>query len=334
MITIQKKSRHKEQELVLFRIENTSGAYIEVLNYGATLTSIVVPDQTGKKENIILGYNNIEDYLSDQFYLGSTIGRFANRIAKARFDLDGSTYHLDKNDGENSNHSGSDGFNFRIFDHKITEDKIILSLESKDGDGGFPGNIHFSVIYSFSDNNELIIGYKVIADKKTIFNPTNHAYFNLTAGKENILNHELKIQANDYLESDNQFIPTGKILPVAKTGFDFREYRKIAEMMPLKNEILKGYNTYFIGNNNNEKLQLLASLKEHSSGRNLDVYSTTPGVQVYTGDYLSGAQPPFGGVCIEAQFFPDFPNHPHFDQLIILPGQECSQIIKYAFSTV
>lgn len=318
------------KDIFLFRITNSSGAYVEITNYGATLVSFVVTDKSGNFENIILNYKSIEDYFTDSSYIGSTVGRFANRIGGAQFELNRVKYSLDKNDGNNCNHGGNSGFNSKVFDFEIQEDILVLSCSSKDGESGFPGNLKFSVSYSFSEENKLNIEYKAISDKETIFNPTNHAYFNLSAGKEDILNHELKVFSENYLETNDEFIPTGKILPVADSAFDFREYKKISDLIPLKKEILKGYNTYFICDSNKSYLKHLASLKEEKSSRTIDLYSTMPGVQIYTGDYLSDHHYPFAGVCLEAQFYPDGPNHAHFETCILKPNVETTHSIVIA----
>jgi len=329
-ITIKKTG----EKIVVFKIQNNSGAYVEVINSGATLVSAVAPDKSGQLENVILNYKNVEDYLTDSFYLGSTVGRFANRIAKAQFKINEQTYYLDKNDGNNSNHGGFNGFNSRLFDYEIRDNKVIFSYESADGEGGFPGKLLFSVAYSFSDNNELDIEYKAVSDKASMFNPTNHAYFDLSAGKVNPLECELKVFADSYLESNDEFLPTGKILPLANTPFDFSSGRKISELMPLKNEIIKGYNTFFIGKETKPGLsRLLASLKDNYSGRILEVYSDMPGIQFYTGDYLSAPFAPFGGLCLEAQFYPDAPNQSHFPSCLLSPNQEVTYCIKYKFLT-
>jgi len=311
----------------LLKLQNVHGSYVEVCNYGATLVSMNVPDRYEKLENIILHYLRIEDYFSDKFYMGSTVGRFANRIAGAQFQLNDTTYLLDKNDGNNSNHGGFSGFHSRIFDYKEEDGQIIFSYLSRDGEGGFPGNLRLIVTYSFSDDNELSIEYRVVSDRETVFNPTNHAYFNLSSGKTSILNHELKVYADCYLETNDEFLPTGKILPLAGSAFDFRDYRKIADLMSLKKEILPGYNTYFI-NNSNDELKHLASLREPDSGRCLEVYATMPGIQVYTGDYLSKPFYPFAGIAMEAQYYPDSPNHPHFPSCVLYPNEEARSLIK------
>lgn len=320
------------RDILLFRIRNSLGAYVEIINYGATLVSFVVPDRQGNMRNIILSYDNIEDYFTDTSYIGSTVGRFANRIANAQFTLNGKKYILDKNDGNNSNHGGFTGFNSRIFDYEISENSLVFSYKSIDGEGGFPGNLNFRVSYSFSDDNRLCIGYKAVSDKETVFNPTNHAYFNLSGGKENILNHELNVFADNYLETNDEFIPTGKILAVKNSAFDFGDYKTIAEMMPLKNEIIQGFNTYFIGNSS-EAIKYLASIRDKDSGRAVDVFSTMPGVQIYTGDYLSGKHNPFSGICMEAQFYPDGPNHSHFETCILKAHQQVEHKIIFSASS-
>ena len=318
----------KNREIVLLKLQNASGACIEVCNYGATLVSMYVPGRQGKLENIVLRYNRIEDYLSDKFYTGSTIGRFANRIARAQFQLNGKKYLLDKNDGNNSNHGGFQGFHSRIFDYREENGTIVFSYFSRDGEGGFPGNLQLKVIYTFSNKNELSIEYRAISDQETFFNPTNHAYFNLSGGKTTILDHELKVYADCYLETGNEFLPTGKILPLANSAFDFRDYRKIADLMPLKKEILPGYNTYFISNSK-EELKLLASLRDPLSGRCLKVYATMPGIQVYTGDYLAEPFYPFAGIALEAQYYPDSPNHRHFPSCVLRPDKEARRLIQF-----
>ena len=327
---IQQQQISVGQNLILFRIQNERGCYVEILNLGATLVSVVVPDKEGILGNIILQYDNIADYLTDSFYLGCTVGRFANRIGGAKFSLNGKSYFLDKNDGNNSNHGGFNGFNSKIFDYEIQDDKLILSCESKDGEGGFPGNIKFTVTYSFTDNNELHIEFSVISDMETIFNPTNHAYFNLSGKKGTILNHKFKVFSDSYLETNDEFIPTGKINSLSQNpAFDFRGYKEISELMPLKSEIIQGYNTYFVSNSN-DKIKRLASLTESESGRVVDIYSSMSGVQIYTGDYLSEPFQPFAGICLEAQFYPDGINHSDFETCVLKPDEEVKHCIVYS----
>jgi aldose 1-epimerase len=321
---------YRSQKIVLLRITNSSGAYVEVTNYGAAITAIVVPDKYGNLGNIALHYDTLTDYFSDSFYMGCTVGRYANRISDARFSLDGEIYNLDKNDGQNSNHGGFSGFNKQVFDYKTDEGKIIFTLESPDGDGGFPGNLRINVIYSFSENNKLKIEYETCSEKKTAINITNHTYFNLAANGKDILDHHLLINAGKYLEMNDAFLPTGNILPARNTAYDFCEYQTISQMMLLKNDSLKGYNVFFIKDIDYEKP--LASLWNKNSGRIVDVYTTMSGVQIYTGDFLSEPFNPFGGICLEAQYYPDGVNHQDFEACILSPDQVKRDVIEYMFS--
>ncbi len=319
------------KDIILFRLKNKKGAYVELLNYGATIVSVVVPDRFGKRRNVVLGYEKPEDYLSDRNYLGCTVGRFANRISGAQFSLNGKLYHLDKNDGKHSNHGGFSGFNKKVFDYKVYGNGVSFSSESRDGEGGFPGNLKFSVGYLFSENNELMINYQAICDQPTIVNLTNHAYFDL-GGEGDIRTHELKINTDRYLESDEAFIPTGRVLSVNDSAYDFREYRQMDSMMALKKEMIEGYNSYFIFGGRSGSMKLMASLREKQFGRRMDVYATAPGLQLYTGDYLSGPHAPFSGLCLEAQGFPDAPNQADFPSCTLCPGEEYAETIVYCFS--
>lgn len=318
---------------VVLRLTNNSGAYVEALSYGATLVSVVVPDRYGCLENVALSYPSVQDYLTDDCYLGSTVGRFANRISGARFTLNGQTFFLDKNDGENSNHGGFAGFSKKMFTCRESAGSIIFAAHSADGEGGFPGNVSVEVAYSFNNSNELLIAYRLTSDKDTVVNLTNHAYFNLCPRVKSILAHELMVDADRYLEFDERFLPTGSLLPVARSDFDFSRYRSIGEMMRRKREPhIRGYNAYFAGRCADKKgMRRLASLREGASGRQLEVYATAPGVQLYTGDYLHGAHQPFAGLCLEAQGYPDAPNHPHFPSCVLLANQEYRQAIRYRF---
>lgn len=313
----------------LFRLFNNKKMSVEVISYGATIKSINVPDEKGKIENIILGYDTLENYLSDTNYLGATIGRYANRISNATFVMDGKSYSLDKNDGLNCNHGGFSGFNKKLFDYKIEDGKLVLTVESPDGEGGFPGNIVFTVTYQLTDENELFIDYHVSTDKKTPVNITNHAYFNLS-GEETILNHRLRIESDRVLESDDHFLPTGAYINVENNpGFDFREFKVISENMSLKKEKIKGYNSYFILEKNERSLKKLAALKSEKSNRYVEVFSTMPGIMIYTGDYLSGFYQPFSGISLEAHYYPDSPNRPYFPRNIYAEGDSWKETIMY-----
>lgn len=330
MVNIVKQESifHEGQEIALFRISNSSGAYAEVTNIGASVVSIVVPDKKGVLSNVVLRYNKLEDYLSDTFYLGGTIGRFSNRISNACFSMDGIVYHLDKNDGKNSNHGGHSGLNRKIFDYHINNESVTFYTESPDGEGGFPGNLKLRVTYSFSDNNDLQIEYKALSDKRTPVNFTNHSYFNLSGKKDIILENQLKVNAEKYLETNDEFLPTGRMLDIQNTAFDFSDYKTIQEMALLKKDNLEGYNAYFITNNDDKPM---ASVNDIDSGRIMDVYSSMPGILFYTGDFLSDQFLPFQGLCLEAQYYPDAMNQPGFEANILELDKEKTDTIIYSF---
>jgi aldose 1-epimerase len=329
-ITRKIVSRLNGKDIVLFRLTGEAGAYVEAINYGATLVSVFVPDRKGQLENVILRYPKVEDYFADTFCLGSSIGRFANRIAGARFTLNEKEYLLEKNEEESCLHSGLSGFHKKIFDAEIDGNEVVFSAQSGDGESGFPGNMDITIRLSFS-NNMLTIRYVASCDRDTLFNPTCHAYFNLTGQKNDIFSHELQIHASEYLEMNPSFLPTGKILPVADTAYDFRQYNSVGNRSALKQDYIKGYNTCFVVSDT-QSLKHQASLRETSSGRMVDVFSTMPGVLLYTGDYLSGEFQPFSGICLEAQFYPDAPNQAHFPACVITPSKMHEQQITYQFN--
>lgn len=315
-----------DREIKLFRIQNKTGAYIELSNYGATLVSFVVPDKYGVLRNIVLNYPTLEEYKTDKHYLGSTIGRVANRISGASFQLNGMSYFLDKNDGKNCNHSGNDGFNSRIFNYRNIENGVEFHYRSLDGEAGFPGNLDFWVTYTFTNDNELNIEYIAKTDQATPLNPTNHAYFNLSGNNDSGLNHLLQINAMEYLESDPDFIPTGRILPMEDSAYDFRNLQVIGQRATLKNDHIKGFNTYFVAEH--ERLATLVSPQKDCA---LKVTSSMPGILLYTGDYLDRKHQSFGGICLETQFYPDAPNQSHFPSCMLHPGKIFKNYIKYKY---
>jgi aldose 1-epimerase len=330
-IESQEFGRVGGQAVYLFRFVNDPGTNIEIISYGAIIKSIKRPDKKGKIQDIVLGYGTLEDYLSDNNYIGATIGRYANRISDASFSIDGKTYFLDKNDGDNCNHGGFSGFNKKLFDYKIEKDKLILSVESADGEGGFPGNMMLTITYQLTDKNELFIDYDVSADKKTPVNITNHSYFNLS-GEKTILKHRLKIESDRVLEFDNNFLPTGNGVDVSNNpGFDFRRFRVIAENMNLKREKMIGYNSYFIAREKNDVLKKLVTLRSEKSDSGVEVFSTMPGVMIYTGDFLSGSHRPFSGISLEAHYYPNSPNHHHFPEKFCECDRNWKETIMYRF---
>lgn len=321
----------------LFRIENASGAYVELTNYGATLVAAVVPDAQNNLENVVLGYRSLASYIADECYLGATIGRFANRIAGATFTIDDTVYNLEANDGPNSNHSGSAGFNSRVFDYNVTDNGVAFTLQSDDNDGGFPGKLNLTVTYSWTDNNELKIAYQATTDKKTVANFTNHAYFNLAANGDGIFDHTLEVFANALLDVDAGYIPTGLIKPAgnkALTG------QVLKSKIMLNEQPVNGFNDcYILDNKRDSDLIIAAKLQENASGRTLTVLTTYPALMVYTGDYLnckphgyfSRPYQPFDGLCLECQYYPDSPNHAHFPSTVLNAGDGYNETIVYKF---
>lgn len=331
-------------EIQLFRIIHESGAYIEVTNFGATWVSAVIPDKNGQLQDVILGYDNLSGYLSDTAYLGSTIGRFANRIGNAQFVLKGKTYKLDRNDGINTNHGGFSGFNRKVFDYRIVGNEVIFSLVSPDGEGGFPGNLSLEVCYAFSDDLTVTIRFSAQSDEDTCLSLTNHAYFNLSS-KENILDHILHIPTTKMLVTDKFFIPTGEFVQVDHTAFDFSLPKPIGRNIFDDNEQLsdnKGYNHCYVLKENSDECKLAAVLADPETGRQLTVYTTKPAVLLYSAGFLGSdvagktgyCYYPYAGVCLETQFFPDFPNHPEFPDFVLRKGGSYEHKTEYCFSVI
>ena len=322
----------------LFKITNATGAYADFINYGATLVSVVVPDRNGNLSNVVLGYPSLAGYLADKCYIGATIGRFANRIKGAKFTLEGITYQLQANDGNNANHGGISGFNTRIFSFEIQEDRLLFIYKSKDGEGGFPGNLKLTITYRFTDENELYIDFKAQTDEKTVANFTNHAYFNLSAQGDGVLGHGLTVYSNFMLEADANYIPSGLIKPVGRHALDGEP---IGNKMKPDEQLHVCLNDCYLLDWEAEALKPAAKLVDNKSGRKLEVFTTYPSVIVYTGDFLNSqhhgnfSRPyeAFDGLCLECQYYPDSPNHAHFPSTVLIPGEEYHQIIVYKFGT-
>lgn len=344
---ISKREIHTSNGIItLFEIQNPTGAFVELSTLGAGITRIVVPDKVGRLIDAVLCYENEADYWYDSPCAGKTPGRFANRIANAEFSLDGNIYHLSKNDGENSLHGGSEGFQNKIWNYEITENGVKFSLFSPDGDEGYPGNLNVTVTYTWNDNNSLDITYAARTDAPTIVNLTNHAYFNLNGfNKGNILSHQLVINSSTRVQSNNHDIPTGTIMPVAGTPFDFLLPKEIGARITEDFENLrigKGYNHYFFidRNQDNYGLSHAADLYCRESGIHLSVDTTMPGVMLYSGNWLTGAPKgkddhvfkDYSGVALECQFPPDAANHPTFPSTVLRPGELYYQIIRYTFN--
>jgi aldose 1-epimerase len=328
------------REVFLFKIANQKGEFIELSNYGATLVSVFVRDNEGRKENVILGFPELLSYVNDQSYMGSTVGRFANRIANATFNLDGKRVTLEQNDGPNSNHSGSAGFNKKIFDYEIKDDTLIFRLLSPDGEGGFPGNLKTEVHYRWNEENELTIDYYGQTDQDTVFNLTNHSYFDLSSGKRRMVDHHLSVFSDLIVEAGEDYIPTGKLIANAE-AYTFKD-TLIEDRLLQPDGSLRGLNICYVLDAEHQKSDLpAANLFDPHSGRSLTLYTSYPGLMMYTGDYLhttdtgfnGKAYRAFDGMCLEAQFFPDSPNHPSFPSAELRAGELVHHYITFKFAT-
>jgi aldose 1-epimerase len=323
-------------EVKLIKITNRHGASISLTNYGATLVSVVIPDKNGLLADVVLGFARLEDYFDDQNYLGATIGRFANRIANGKFMLDGKTFHLHTNDGLHTNHSGAFGFSNKVFNYHTEDNKVVFTLYSHEGEGGFPGDMHCSVTYELTDNYEVLINYQARSNQKTIVSFTNHAYFNLSGRHADIFDHCLNIPSAEMLEMDKDYLPTGKIIPTLSDTFNGQQ---LADVIGQN----KGLNNYYLlKKKTSAALVLAAELLHPTSGRRLKVFTDSPGVLLYTGDFLSttglghygkpyGA---FNGLCLECQHYPDAPNQGIAPEVALEKGAVYQQKITYQFDTI
>lgn len=336
-----------EKKTDLYILRNKEGNEVAITNYGGAIVAIMVPDRKGNLANIIQGHDNIQDVIdSPEPYLSTLIGRYGNRIAKGRFQLKGKVYSLPINNGPNSLHGGKNGFNTKVWDAtQINEHAIVLKYTSPYGEEGFTGEVDVWVAYTLTDNNELIIKYSAKTNKKTIINLTHHGFFSL-AGLANptptIDDLECQINADFFLPIDETSIPTGEILKVAETPFDFRTPKPIGQDIDADHEQIRhgsGYDHCFVLNKKEEgELSFAARIRDPKSGRTMEVYTTEPGVQVYTDNWADGYKGQHGAtfprrsaICFEAQHFPDSPNHPYFPSVILEPGREYTQKTIYKF---
>ena len=330
----------------LFTLTNTNGLMVKITNFGGIITEIHTPDKNGDFADITLGFDQIEPYHKDSPFFGALIGRFGNRIAKGKFTLEGKTYELENNNGNNHLHGGFIGFDKVVWDAASfeTENSVGVTLKylSKDGDQGYPGNLHTTVVYELTNNNEILVKYSATTDKATPVNLTQHAYFNL-AGEGDVLNHEIMINADRFTAIDLEAIPSGDLPLVENTPFDFRSPRTIGSKINDEHEQLKngiGYDHNFVLNKARQKeYSLAARVYESTSGRVLEVFTEEPGVQFYSGNYLDGSLTGKGwqynyrnGFCLEPQHFPDSPNQPQFPNTILRPGEEYTSLMSYKFS--
>ena len=336
----------KETDLYILR--NSEGNEVAISNYGGALVAIMVPDRNGNRANVIQGHDNINDIVnSPEPYLSTLIGRYGNRICKGRFQLHGKEYQLPINNGPNSLHGGLKGFNAKVWDAlQMNDHTLVLKYVSPYGEEGFSGEMKTTVVYSFTDDNELVIEYMATTNKKTIVNLTSHGFFSL-AGIANptptIENLECEINADFYIPIDETSIPTGEILRVEGTPFDFRKPKAVGKDIDADNEQIKngaGYDHCFVLNKKEEgELSFAARIKEPVSGRIMEVYTTEPGVQVYTDNWADGYKgqngatlPRRSAICFEAKQFPDSPNRPYFPSVVLNPGEQYTQKTVYRFA--
>ena len=322
-----------------FTLKNYHGTEVNILNYGGIITSIKTLNKKGNIENIALGYNSLQQYIDDNSYFGAIIGRYGNRIANGTFCLDDTHYSLVKNNGINHLHGGAIGFDKVLWNATTISSKnsasLALDYESKDMEEGFPGNLKTTVTYTLTSNNSLDIRYKATTDKKTIINLTNHAYFNLSGSFSNdILDHQLQINATKMLPIDKFLIPNGDMALVENTPFDFRTFKPIGKDIDVDNKQLKlglGYDHCWCLNNPNKGVRKIASAYHKKSGRLLEVFSDQPGVQFYTGNHLNGNYKKRTGFCLETQHYPDSPNQKKFPSVVLAPGEIYSSKTSYKF---
>lgn len=330
----------KNKEHVLsFTLSNKSGAYVRILNLGGIIQSLCVPDRDGKLVDVVLGFDTIPEYESDPEYLGVLVGRVANRISKSRFSLNGKEYTLVPMEFDNNLHGGVNGYSFRIWDHKIEEDKLMLSLYSPDMDEGFPGGLQVYVTYSFSDDCKLRIDYRAVAEADTIVNLTNHVYFNLDGGGD-IKKQILQIAADSFTEINDHFLVTGNILPVDNTPFDFRQPKEIGTDLESDCEQIKfglGYDHNFVLSRGED----CAFAKSPMTGITLRLSTDCPGLQLYSGNSLperpgkgQTITSKFSGFCLETQYYPDSPNHPNFPSIVVREGEEWKHYAEFAFGNI
>jgi aldose 1-epimerase len=331
-------------------LTNKKNIEVVVITYGASLVQLKIPDRTGKIADVVLGYDDLAGYEQDKAYLGATVGRYANRIAGGQFVLDGTTFHIPKNNGANSLHGGIRGFNKKVWtgvDRSRPDAQVIeLSYTSQDGEEGFPGTLKVTVTYTLpADKSELRIDYSATTDKDTVLNLTNHSYFNLTGdASRQIVNHEVLLRAQAFTPVNSALIPTGELRPVAGTPFDFTKSTVIGARIDEDNEQLKfggGYDLNWVLEKKGTGAQLAAQAFEPTSGRVLEVLTTEPGIQFYTGNSLDGTARGKGGqiyarrtaFCLETQHYPDSPNQPSFPTTELKPGQTYQSTTILRFST-
>lgn len=328
-----------------YTLTNAKGVEAKIITYGGILVSLKVPDRKGAMADVVLGHDSLADYLGDRkTYFGALIGRYANRIGGAQFKLDGHSYQLPKNDGNNSLHGGPGGFDKHNWSAREANGALELTYKSKDGEEGYPGNLTAVVTYTLTDDNHLRIHYTATTDKATVVNLTNHSYWNLKGGSGDILDQKLTINADNFTPVDSGLIPTGDLKPVAGTPFDFRKGMNVGQHIGDPDEQLKlghGYDHNWALNKSGAGLGFAARVEDAGSGRVMEVYTDQPGIQFYTGNFLDGTVKGKGGkvanlhaaLCLETQHFPDSPNKPQFASAVLKPGGKYDTTTEFRFSS-
>jgi aldose 1-epimerase len=331
----------------LYTLTNTSGLQAKITTYGGAVVSLLVPDRDGKLDDVVLGFETLEEYVEKSPFFGCITGRYANRIAKGKFTLNGAAYTLAQNDGPNHLHGGVKGFDKVVWSaQEKSDDGLELTYLSKDGEEGYPGNLSVEVTYTLTNDDELRIDYLATSDEDTVINLTNHTYFNLAdGGAGDILGHELMINADRFTPVDGTQIPTGELRSVAATPMDFRRMTAIGARIGQDDEQLRlglGYDHNWVLNRSDGALALAAKVQEPTSGRVMQVYTTEPGIQFYSGNFLDGSITGKGGkvygkrhgLCLETQHFPDSPNQPNFPSTVLKPGETYQTTTIYRFATL
>ena len=332
----------------IYTLTNHTGMEVRITNYGGIITSIQVPDREGNMGEVTLGYDSLDTYLAGSPYFGCITGRFANRIAKGQFTLEGETYSLVTNNGPNHLHGGTEGFDKKLWEAESFSDEgasgVVMRYTSPDGEEGYPGNLSVKVTYTLTADNGLQIDYEATTDKATVLNLTNHAYFNLKdGGASSAMDHELRIMADRYIPTDETNIPLGPLASVEGTPFDFRAATPIGARIEEENEQLTfgfGYDHTYVFTEGGDALRLGAEVYEPTTGRVMEVLTTEPGVQLYTGNHLDGSFEGRGiayqrrsAFCLETQHFPDAPNQADYPSAVLNPGETYSSTTVYRFST-
>ena len=331
-----------------YTLKNANGMEVKIMNYGGVITHWTAPDKEGKYEDIVLGFDSLVGYLTPPPYFGAIIGRYGNRIANGKFTLDGKSYQLAKNNGENHLHGGVVGYDKVLWNAEPiegAESALKLTYLSRDGEEGYPGNLNITVIYTLTNDNALKMDYAATTDKATVINLTNHSYFNLSAAKKDVLDQEITLNADRYLPVDKGLIPTGELRPVTGGVFDFTKPTVISQgINEVKDEQIKlggGYDHAWILNKKEpNELSLAATVLEKTSGRKMEVMTTEPAIQFYTGNFLDGSLTGKGGVkytkrfalCLESEHYPDSPNQSAFPSVVLKPNEKYSTTTIYKFS--